>query len=303
MYSACFSSDHPSYLDLHYDHYVPSHSKRVAVLIATGMIEHRKHYVQLASSLCAHGYDAFVLDHRGHGQSVLEGSAEIAWGEMGEEGFERAVLDLVKFVRVARVVCKGHKVVLLGNSMGSLLARRLIQHHYTPLDALVLTGTPSPFKAWGLCARILKLLAVLHCPLRWNINVFFSLHPKVRRFEFRGAWLCKDPKSLKLYVNDRASRFAFSTNSFASLLEGAHLVFNAHAYGDKNLPILLLSGLEDVCGGFGAGVIKAYHILGAQGFKNVSLRLLEKERHKIFDVPQQEENLKILLDWLHQHNL
>ncbi|WP_104758004.1 alpha/beta fold hydrolase [Helicobacter salomonis] len=303
MVSARFSSDHPSYLDLYYDHYVPDRPKGVGVVIATGMVEHRKHYTWLASRMCACGYDVFVLDHRGHGQSVLKDSSEIAWGEMGENGFEHAVLDLAKFIRVVRGICKGHKLVVLGHSMGSLLARRLIQHGYTSLDALILTGTPSPFRGLKWCARLARGLSTLHCSPRWNLSVLFSLHPRVRAFGFRGAWLCKDPKALKRYHADKASRFTFSMNSFACLLEGAHLVFSAHAYGDKNLPILLMSGLEDVCGGFGVGVIKAYNSLCTQGFKQVSLQLLEQGRHKIFEEPEKEEILQILLAWLEQRGL
>ncbi|MFC3848061.1 alpha/beta fold hydrolase [Helicobacter baculiformis] len=303
VYSARFSADHPRYLDLHFDHYVPNRPKNVALIIATGMVEHRKHYTWLASSLCTYGYDVFVLDHRGHGQSVLEDSDEISWGEMGENGFEHAVLDLAKLARVVHTTCPKHKRVLLGHSMGSLLARRLIQHDYVRLDALILTGTPTPFRGLKWCARLARGLHALHCTPRWNLSVLFSLHPRVRAFGRRGAWLCKDPKVLKRYHADKASRFTFSMNSFACLLEGTHLVFSAHAYGDKNLPILLMSGLEDVCGGFGVGVIKAYNALCAQGFKQVSLALLEQGRHKIFDEPEKQEALEILLAWLDKHQL
>ncbi|WP_120944513.1 alpha/beta fold hydrolase [Helicobacter labacensis] len=303
IHTARLSSKHPTYLDLHFDHYVPARPKGVALLIATGMAEHRKHYIWLATELCALGYDVFVFDHRGHGQSVLEHSVEIAWGEMGENGFEHAVLDLAKFVALVRGVCKGYKLVLLGHSMGSLLARRLIQHAHTPLDALILTGTPTPFRGLGLCVGVLKLLRAMGCPFKWNLNTFFSLHPRVRAMGARGAWLCQDAKVLKFYSLDKASRFAFSTNSFACLLEGAHLVFSAHAYGGKNLPILLMSGLEDVCGGFGVGVIKSYHTLRAQGFKQVSLELLAQARHKIFDEPNKDRALRLMLEWLEHQGL
>ncbi|BEG57584.1 hypothetical protein NHP21005_12720 [Helicobacter sp. NHP21005] len=143
------NSDNPPYLKLYYDCYTPEESKGVVVQIATGMVEHKEHYKWVASELCAKGYVVFVADHRGHGLSVLENGGEIFWGEMGTDGFEWAVRDMAKLAEHIKSLYPTHKLVVLGQSMGSLLARRWVQHDYTPLDALVLTGTPAPSLAWG----------------------------------------------------------------------------------------------------------------------------------------------------------
>ncbi|CRF40506.1 alpha/beta fold hydrolase [Helicobacter ailurogastricus] len=295
------NSDNPPYLELYFDRYEPEESRGVVVQIATGMVEHKEHYKWVANELCARGYVVFVADHRGHGLSVLEDKSEIYWGEMGENGFEWAVKDMVKLARHIKTLYPTHKLVLLGHSMGSLLARRWVQHNYYPLDALILTGTPSPF--WGLrfCAFLLKTLGRFNVRLKAGVNTLFSLHPKIRRYQ--GNWVCKNTAALKLLRIDPASRFLFSTKSFALLVEGAFMVFHTHAYGRKDLPILFLSGLDDVCGGFGVGVVKAHHCLEKQGFKDIELRLFSKDRHKILDETDKQVVLESLLKWLESKGL
>ncbi|WP_104629271.1 alpha/beta fold hydrolase [Helicobacter bizzozeronii] len=301
--SGRFSSQQPSYLDIHFDHYQPPESRGVVVQIATGMVEHKRHYVWLAEQLCDQGYEVFVADHRGHGLSVLENSTEVCWGEMGADGFEWAVKDMAKLATHIKTLYPTHKLVLLGHSMGSLLARRLVQHNYCKLDALVLTGTPAPFLGLGLYVFLLKIFRGLGIEITWGLNALFSKHPRVKAMGSKGSWLCRDERVIKLYSMDKASRFVFSTNSFICLLEGARSAFYAHAYGDKSLPILLLSGLDDVCGDFGVGVVRAYRCLAKQGFSDITLRLFEKDRHKIFDELDKQEVLQTLLGWLERKGL
>lgn len=300
-----FSSEQPSYLDIHFDHYQPQESRGVVVQVATGMVEHKRHYVWLAEQLCDRGYDVFVADHRGHGLSVLEHGREVYWGEMGIDGFEQAVKDMAKLARHIKTAYPGYAHVLLGHSMGSLLARRFVQHNYHKLDALVLSGTPAPFLGLGLYAWLLKVFRIFNPNLPWDINTLFSKHPRVRAMGggLKGSWLCRDERVIKLYGADKASRFRFSTNSFICLLEGAHAVFFGHAYGNKDLPILMLSGLEDMCGQFGVGVVRAYQCLLKQGFTDITLRLFEKDRHKIFDELDKQKVLQTLLLWLESKGL
>ncbi|BCZ19419.1 alpha/beta hydrolase [Helicobacter sp. NHP19-012] len=295
------NSDNPPYLELYFDHYEPTQSKGVVVQIATGMVEHKEHYKWVASELCSRGYVVFVADHRGHGLSVLENGGEIFWGEMGDEGFEWAAKDMAKLAKHIKSLYPTHKLVVLGHSMGSLLARRWVQHDYAPLDALVLTGTPAPFLGLRLCAFLLKILSHLNIHFKGGVNALFSLHPRVRAYQ--GNWVCRNTGALRLLRVDPASRFVFSTKSFALLVQGAFKVFHTHAYGRKDLPILFLSGLDDVCGGFGVGVIKAHRCLEKQGFKDIELRLFSKDRHKILDESDKQAVLESLLEWLESKGL
>ncbi|WP_281192481.1 alpha/beta fold hydrolase [Helicobacter suis] len=295
------SSTNPSYLELYFDYYKPKKPKGVVIQIATGMVEHKRHYIWLATELCQHGYSVFIYDHRGHGLSVLEHGSEIYWGEMGVDGFEQAAKDMAKLASHIQNICKGYKHVLLGHSMGSLLARRFMQHNYQPIHALVLAGTPAPFLGLGLCAWALKILRALRVSFKWNINTLFHLHPRVRAMG--GSWISRNVQTLRTMRSDPACHFYFSTNSFACLVEGIYKVFYTHAYGPKDVPILLVSGLDDLCGNFGVGVIKARECLKKQGFTDVSLRLFDRDRHKILDEPDRKEVLASILAWLKSKGL
>src|SRR5947209_7439183 len=111
-----------------WEHDRPSH----VVIIAHGYGEHIGRYDHVAAALRANGGAVYGLDHAGHGQSQGE-RALIA-------DFENVVEDLHLLVARARDVHAGIPLVLLGHSMGGLIATRYAQRHGGELTGLVLSA-------------------------------------------------------------------------------------------------------------------------------------------------------------------
>jgi alpha-beta hydrolase superfamily lysophospholipase len=105
--------------------------ERIVVLVH-GYGEHIGRYEHVAAALVERG--AFVVgpDHVGHGES--DGERVLI------EDFDQVVDDLHAVVELAREQHAGLPVVMVGHSMGGLVATRYAQSHGDELAALVLSA-------------------------------------------------------------------------------------------------------------------------------------------------------------------
>lgn len=105
---------------------------RHVVVIAHGYGEHVGRYGHVADALVARGAAVYAADHIGHGRS--------AGDRVVITDFEHVVDDLHTVVSRARSDHPGLPVVLIGHSMGGLVATRFAQRHGDELAGLVLSG-------------------------------------------------------------------------------------------------------------------------------------------------------------------
>ncbi len=105
---------------------------RYIALLAHGYGEHVGRYEYVAERLVAHGAVVYGPDHAGHGRSEGE-HALVPPGEV-------LTADLHLVCGLAREEHPDLPVVLIGHSMGGLVATRFTQKHGAELIALVLSG-------------------------------------------------------------------------------------------------------------------------------------------------------------------
>ena len=124
---------------------------RAQVLIVHGLGEHSGRYEHVAQKLNSWGYAVRSFDLWGHGLSD---------GERGSMRDEHAMLDDLAAVvdHTRKTMPPGQSLVLLGHSLGGLLAARFVSLRMRPIDALVLS---SPALDPGLNALQKLLLATL----------------------------------------------------------------------------------------------------------------------------------------------
>lgn len=92
---------------------------RYLALIAHGYGEHARRYDHLAERLVGHGASVYAPDHPGHGRSRGERAL------IGD--VDSLVADLARAAEVARREHPGLPLVLIGHSMGGLIAARFAQ--------------------------------------------------------------------------------------------------------------------------------------------------------------------------------
>jgi alpha-beta hydrolase superfamily lysophospholipase len=110
----------------------PNDGARYVALLAHGYGEHVGRYDHVARALVEHGATVYGPDHLGHGKS--EGEPALV------EDIEDLVADLQAVGERARAAHPGLPVVLIGHSMGGIVATRFAQRNGSGLAALVLSG-------------------------------------------------------------------------------------------------------------------------------------------------------------------
>lgn len=279
-------------LAIKYDIYIPKIPNGNLVQIAHGMIEHRGNYEYIANMLAKDGYIVAINDHRGHGDSI---GGDIYFGEMGKNGFDAALLDMHKLHSILKERFKPKKFILIGHSMGSLLARRFLQEYENCIDLLVLCGTPSPYFGVTFGISLLKICRFFginkigqKTAYKFSFLVFNTKYHKLDKLDSGKPsgimWLNRDENQLLRHLNDEKRRFMFTINSFINLLSGLKKVFSKYPNKINNpyLPILFISGEDDACGKFGKGVLEAFKHLNQQGYENIKCVLYARARHELF---------------------
>jgi alpha-beta hydrolase superfamily lysophospholipase len=113
-------------------HSWPNDDARYVALIAHGYGEHAGRYGHVAARLVGDGAAVYAPDHHGHGLS--EGERALV------DDLDKGVDDLHLVAERAAADHPGLPTVLIGHSMGGLIATRYAQRFGEQLAALVLSG-------------------------------------------------------------------------------------------------------------------------------------------------------------------
>ncbi|HEX7154496.1 MAG TPA: alpha/beta hydrolase [Thermoanaerobaculia bacterium] len=130
-------------------HEWPVPSPRATVVLVHGLGEHAGRYAHVAAALNRDGFSVVGYDHAGHGTSP---------GGRGVIAHRDALLD-----DLAKIVDRVQgRVILLGHSMGGVVAARFVAGNIRKVDALILSSPaldPGLNVAKRLAVRVLDRIA------------------------------------------------------------------------------------------------------------------------------------------------
>jgi alpha-beta hydrolase superfamily lysophospholipase len=109
-------------------------TQRGTVLLVHGLGEHMGRYAHVAQQLNAWGFDVRGYDHHGHGlSSGVRGTLPTP---------HRLLDDLARVIDHTRDAMPSptHRLILLGHSMGGLVAARAVAEQLRPVDGLVMSS-------------------------------------------------------------------------------------------------------------------------------------------------------------------
>lgn len=265
-------------LTLHLRHWPATGSPaRGQLLICHGLGEHIERYAHVAAALNAAGWDVHGWDHRGHGRSG---------GPKGDIPDPEALLrDTARVIDAVRR--PGRRFVLLGHSMGGLVAARFAAEALAarpaawsrPLDGLVLS---SPALDAGL-SGFQKLLLAVAGSLAPGLAVSNGLKPD---------WICRDPAVVQAYVADPQVHDRITARLTRFIVDGgARVIADAPRWA---LPTLLMWADADRCvaprGSDAFATAAPAQVVATQPWPGLF--------HEIFNEPEKAAVLKTLVDWL-----
>ena len=133
----------------------PNDAARYVALLAHGYGEHIGRYEHVAAVLVRHGAVVYGPDHAGHGKSAGERALVVE--------FDDVVADLHTVEEQARAAHPGLPIVLIGHSMGGMIAARYAQRHGGGLSALVLSAPV--LGPWVAIKALLELEEIPDIPI------------------------------------------------------------------------------------------------------------------------------------------
>lgn len=117
---------------IHYERWEPAGAPTSIVVIVHGYAEYAARYAHLAERLTAGGAVVYGEDHVGHGHSDGERALITDFGTV--------VADIRAMVDIASAEHADLPLVMIGHSMGGLLASRFAQEHPADVAGIVLLG-------------------------------------------------------------------------------------------------------------------------------------------------------------------
>lgn len=251
---------------------------RGTVIIVHGLGEHIGRYEHVAQQLLRTGRNVVGYDQRGHGVSA---------GQRGAVPRTDSLLrDLAVVIDAVRTRQPG-PLVLLGHSMGGLIAARMVAGGleasppawYRPVDALVLS---SPALDLGMTGGQKRLLAILG-PIAPGLAIGNGLKPQ---------WVSRDPAVVRAYVDDPLVHDRVTPRLVRFLLDGGEFV-RANASRWRVPTLLLYAGSDQCVAPAGSAAFAA--AAPAQVVKPQAFPLLF---HEIFNEPEQADVFAVMSQWL-----
>lgn len=237
---------------------------RYVVLLAHGLGEHAGRYGHVAERLVADGAQVYAPDHYGHGRS--DGERAVV------DDLATMVDDLHRVHEHASSEHRGRPTVLIGHSMGGVIAARYAQLHARELAALVLSGPPlggnPAFEA------LLEMDPIPEIPI----------DPAV---------LSRDPAVGQAYAEDPLVYHGpLTLTTLRGIFAGAEAVAAGGALGE--LPTLWIHGEEDALAPLEQARAAIEHLRGER-FEG---KVYPHARHEIFNETNNDEVLDDVLGFV-----
>ena len=245
-------------------HQWSAQSPTFVALIVHGYGEHARRYDHVAAALVEAGAAVYAPDHLGHGESDGE--------RVSIQTIEDLVDDTARVVLVARERHPGLPVVMIGHSMGGLIATRFAQRDGHGLSALVLSG-----------------------PVIGGNPALFGLIelPEIPEIPIDPSVLSRDPEVGRAYAEDPLVWHGpFKRETLQAFIDSVDLIAVSGDLGD--LPTLWIHGEQDALAPLEATRPAFERIRGSAASEHV----WPGAQHEVFNESNRDEVIAEVVEFL-----
>ena len=271
---------------------------KALVVIIHGMCEHKERYCDFMEYLAENGIASVCNDLRGHGASV---KSKEDLGYFYDGGYKAMIEDEKLVLDWAKSKFPGVPVILLGHSMGSLVARCVAKKYDSDIDMLFVSGSPSDNPAKGIGRFLAKCDGILrgrhHRPDLLQKMSFGAYNKPFADEGYRSAWVCSDKKILDAYHSDPLCQYVFTSSGWYGLLGLMQECYSPDgwAFANNDLPVVFISGENDPCYGTLKQFGDAVALMKKIGYHCKS-RMFPGMRHEVLNETNRLEVYNYIID-------
>ncbi len=263
---------------------------KALVQVVHGMEEHKERYDAFAAYLRQNGFTVLTCDLRGHGADapVLSHIAD-------RQGHTLLAEDALTLTAYLKEKYPEKPVLLFAHSMGTLIARKVLQKNSADYAGIVLSGYPNPQKIASAGILLSGLIgAVKGAKGHSGLLNGMAMGPFARAVPDAKTgleWLSFNEDNVRAYQADPLCGVEFTVGSFNALFHLVSENAKAELYENVNaeLPVLLISGADDPVTGGEKGRNASLEVLRKAGFRSLKVVTLEHMRHEILQEDRKEE--------------
>jgi alpha-beta hydrolase superfamily lysophospholipase len=260
---------------IHVRTWVPEGAPSGVVVISHGFAEHGGRYAAVAQPLLAGGIAVVAPDHRGHGLSGGTRTSVVRFSDYTD--------DLATVITRSRDRWPAHHLILLGHSMGGLIALDYAIRPGAALDGLVLSA---PAACPGDVSKVKLAVG----------RVLSRVAPDVGVLRLPLNRISRDQAVVDAYNNDPlVFRTPIRARLGAEMLDAMDRV--DAALPAMRMPLLVMQGTADALVDPGCGP----HVHDRAGSPDKTLKMYDGLWHEIFNEPERDSVLADLTAWFQSH--
>lgn len=294
--------------DIHTYVYQPKTKAKGLVQIIHGASEHFARYGMFAEYLNNHGYIVVGHDILGHGLST-ENLDYVHFADKDGDKIAFESIEVVKQWIDANYPQIPH--YLLGHSMGSFLARKLVIDYPNAYEKAIFSGTAYPAKPLIFFGKLMtKLISIFKGPRhvsKFIQDISIDANPKkMRKDGIIGQddeeWLTRDKSIQDYYKHSPMCGQPFSVKANHDMFKWISYVCKKKNIRKANhkQPILLISGGHDALSNYGKDIIRLADTFEALGFTDVNTIIYTDARHEVLNESNKDQVYQNVLDFLNQ---
>jgi len=269
--------------------YKPEGEIKGVVQIVHGASEHFARYGLFAEHLNKHGYLAIGSDILGHGLSTETLDYVHFADKDGDILAYESVLLVKEYIEEN---FKQNDVFILGHSMGSFIARKLVLDFPDFYKKAVFSGTAFTSAGKKMAGNVLIALIKLFKGPKYVSRLIQAMaidsipHKMLKDGIISGAlkeeWLTRDPEIQQYYQNSNMCGQPFTIQANHDMVKWISFVDNKKniALGKKEQPIFFITGEKDALSNYGADIKKLFKVMSELGYTNLHMKLYEDCRHE-----------------------
>lgn len=276
---------------------------KASILLLHGMAEHHNRYYDFAKYLCSNGIDVYLYNHRGHGTDKMMKELGFYNNSGGNKIVIEDALEVLHYVMKNK---RTNNLFLFGHSMGSLIARNLIQQEDN-LDGVILCGSTCPSriisKVGLLLAHMIKsFYGPMHRSLFMN-NLLFGGKPYknlTTRTSFD--WLTRDNNVVGTYIDDPYCGFICTISFYIDLIK-LSLQASKKSLMSKtrtDLPMFIISGEQDPVSNYGIEIRQLIAYYEKLKFNRITWKLYPLCRHELLQELNSHEVMEDIHNWINK---